>query len=155
MLYAAVRVLEEPQPLLGPLTTRQRLGARRRRAARRQRLDPAGDGSAGAVPGALGGSGVGGDWKRRLVPAALAMAATAVGRARLLRPQLVLHRVLRLHARPSGWGFYSRSAPFADCTKFDPPEGTEALCEEKPRTSGFGPDFYGWEPDSPAPAALR
>lgn len=50
----------------------------------------------------------------------------------------------------SGWAFYARTAEFADCTKFDPPAGTEALCEETPPAERPGPDFYAWEPGSPA-----
>lgn len=39
------------------------------------------------------------------------------------------------------WNLYGRAAPFADCDKFTPPEGTEVLCEEIPeeaRTFPFG-----------------
>lgn len=39
------------------------------------------------------------------------------------------------------WNLYGRAAPFADCTKFTPPEGTEVLCEDIPeeaRTFPFG-----------------
>jgi hypothetical protein len=50
----------------------------------------------------------------------------------------------------SGWAFYARTAEFADCSKFDPPAGTEPLCEETPPGERPGPDFYAWEPDSPA-----
>ncbi len=31
-----------------------------------------------------------------------------------------------------GWVLYGRVAPFADCSKFTPPAGTESLCEAKP-----------------------
>ena len=50
----------------------------------------------------------------------------------------------------SGWALYSRVAPFADCTRFDPPEGTRALCEQTPVDARPGPDFYGHQPGSPA-----
>lgn len=50
----------------------------------------------------------------------------------------------------SGWALYSRTAPFADCNRFTPPEGTESLCEQTRVGTRFGPDFYGWEPKSPA-----
>lgn len=50
----------------------------------------------------------------------------------------------------SGWALYSRMAPLADCNQFTPPAGTEALCEVSPPGTRFGPDFYGWEPQSPA-----
>ena len=50
----------------------------------------------------------------------------------------------------SGWALYSRVALFADCTRFDPPEGTRALCETTPASERPGADFYGHEPGSPA-----
>ncbi len=31
-----------------------------------------------------------------------------------------------------GWALYGRVAPWADCTKFTPPQGTNALCETTP-----------------------
>ena len=35
---------------------------------------------------------------------------------------------------PNGiWNVYGRVAPFADCSKFTPPPGTEPLCEKTPR----------------------
>jgi hypothetical protein len=40
----------------------------------------------------------------------------------------------------SGWALYSRTAPFADCERFTPPEGTERLCETTPKESRRGPD---------------
>ncbi len=42
----------------------------------------------------------------------------------------------------SGWALYARVAPFADCSRFDPPAGTEALCESTPPDARPGPDFY-------------
>jgi len=50
----------------------------------------------------------------------------------------------------SGWAAYARSAPFADCEQFTPPAGTERLCEETPPQSRPGPDYYAWDPGSPA-----
>jgi hypothetical protein len=50
----------------------------------------------------------------------------------------------------SGWALYSRAAPFADCSEFEPPEGTDRLCESTPPEQRPGPDFYGWEGGSPA-----
>ena len=52
--------------------------------------------------------------------------------------------------RSSGWAFYSRTAEFADCSEFEPPAGTEELCESTPPEDRNGPDFYAWEPESPA-----
>jgi hypothetical protein len=45
----------------------------------------------------------------------------------------------------SGWNLYARVAPFADCRKFIPPEGTAILCEERPATSRPGPFGYVWD----------
>jgi Dolichyl-phosphate-mannose-protein mannosyltransferase len=50
----------------------------------------------------------------------------------------------------SGWALYSRIAPVADCDRFNPPPGTSSLCEQSEPGTRFGPDFYGWEPGSPA-----
>jgi hypothetical protein len=52
--------------------------------------------------------------------------------------------------RMSGWTQYGRVAQFADCSKFDPPSGTEELCETTPPAARPGPRFYVWTPDSPA-----
>ena len=49
-----------------------------------------------------------------------------------------------------GWALYSRAAPFADCAEFTPPAGTEPLCETTDPEDRPGPDFYGWDPTSPA-----
>ena len=46
--------------------------------------------------------------------------------------------------RSSGWGLYSRVAPFADCSDFTPPSGTRFLCESNRPEERSGPDFYGW-----------
>ncbi len=53
-------------------------------------------------------------------------------------------------SRATGWTLYSRTAQFADCDRFDPPAGTEALCEDTPPEDRNGPDFYAFEPGSPA-----
>lgn len=50
----------------------------------------------------------------------------------------------------SGWALYSRVGQFADCERFDPPAGTDVLCEAKDPDERSGPDFYGWEAGSPA-----
>lgn len=47
----------------------------------------------------------------------------------------------------SGWALYTRVAPIADCREFDPPEGTDVLCESKPSFAPGGqgrpgPGFY-------------
>jgi hypothetical protein len=48
----------------------------------------------------------------------------------------------------AGWNVYSRVAPFADCAKFSPPEGTAVLCENAPPRERPGPFFYVWNPES-------
>ncbi len=50
----------------------------------------------------------------------------------------------------SGWGVYARAAQFADCARFAEPAGTESLCERTPAEQRNGPDFYLFEPGSPA-----
>ena len=45
----------------------------------------------------------------------------------------------------SGWAIYTKAAPFADCSRFDPPAGTEFLCESSDPSTRPGPDFYGWQ----------
>jgi hypothetical protein len=52
----------------------------------------------------------------------------------------------------SGWALYARTAPFADCSKFTPPEGTESLCETSDPDTRQGPDFYAWADGSPGRA---
>lgn len=48
----------------------------------------------------------------------------------------------------AGWNLYSRVAPFADCSRFDPPDGTEVLCETTPPEQRPGPFGYVWSADS-------
>ena len=48
-----------------------------------------------------------------------------------------------------GWSLYGRAAPFADCERFDPPAGTEFLCEDKPPGERNGGNWYAWI-ESPA-----
>jgi 4-amino-4-deoxy-L-arabinose transferase-like glycosyltransferase len=50
----------------------------------------------------------------------------------------------------AGWALYSRVAGFADCDRFDSPAGTEPLCERTPAEQRRNPDWYGYDPDSPA-----
>jgi len=63
---------------------------------------------------------VGGASVLALLGAYYAIQDTAVGRTGL---------------SPNGvWNIYGRVAPFADCSKFTPPPGTEPLCERTPRS---------------------
>ena len=60
----------------------------------------------------------------------------------------------------SAWNFYGRVAPWAECSKFKPPAGTEALCEAAPLSRRGYPtptskrkrssEFYIYSPESPA-----
>jgi hypothetical protein len=45
----------------------------------------------------------------------------------------------------SGWNLYARAAPFADCRRFTPPEGTAVLCDERPPAKRPGPFGYVWD----------
>jgi hypothetical protein len=47
----------------------------------------------------------------------------------------------------NGWNLYARVAPFADCRKFTPPEGTAILCDERPPAKRPGPFGYVWDPE--------
>jgi hypothetical protein len=91
-----------------------------------------------------------GRWWQRLGRGAVAGGVAAA--AMLLYFQLNLattgHFVL---TRAPGWAIYARTAPFADCTKFEPPAGTKRLCQEEPPEQRLGPDAYAWQEDySPA-----
>lgn len=44
---------------------------------------------------------------------------------------------------------YGRVAPFANCAKFTPPNGTEKLCQNIPRGQRPGSFWYTWVADSP------
>lgn len=90
-----------------------------------------------------------GDRRSRLANAAIALG----GAAAFVVPYFAISAVEGNgfgFGTASGWALYSRVAPFADCGRFDPPVGTERLCEESDPDARNGPDFYGWQPDSPA-----
>ena len=48
-----------------------------------------------------------------------------------------------------GFSLYIRVAPFADCTRFHPPAGTERLCDSTPPDRRNGPGHYGFNEDAP------
>ncbi len=56
-------------------------------------------------------------------------------------------------SRTSTYNLYGRVAPFADCSKFEPPAGTSVLCEGA-RTQRWGPNLYLFDARSPAVRAL-
>ena len=53
-------------------------------------------------------------------------------------------------APTGGWHLYGRVAPFADCGQFDPPRGTEGLCERTTPADRPGADWYLYDDASPA-----
>jgi hypothetical protein len=92
---------------------------------------------------------MGGPWRARIARAAIVVAAAAVAMLGYAGLQSAHNGYFGL-TQSSGWAFYARSAQFADCERFDPPAGAEPLCESTPPDERPGPDFYAWEPDSPA-----
>ena len=48
-----------------------------------------------------------------------------------------------------GLSLYGRTAQFADCDKFTPPKGTEALCVDTPPAARPGPFYWTFGTDSP------
>ena len=65
------------------------------------------------------------------------LAVGAAGAVALLGTYYVLQEraVGRTGLSPNGvWNIYGRVAPFADCSKFTPPPGTEPLCQRIPRS---------------------
>jgi hypothetical protein len=147
--YAAVRALDSPRTLLGPVTTRH-----------------ASIVAAGLTLGL-------GAWVRAVGVPLLAFVAlwfvfalpgrwwTRLGRGALAggagATVLILYFSLNSSAtghfgltQTTGWALYGRTAPIADCSQFTPPAGTAKLCEGTPTEARFGPDFYTWDMKSPA-----
>jgi hypothetical protein len=152
MLYAAVRSLEEPRTLRGPVTTRHVWilvaglalgGSSWARAVGTPMLAFLAVWLFAAIPGTV---------SQRLGRAALGAAA---GAAVVLSYFALHYESSYSHfgfTRGSGWILYGRVAPFADCTRFDPPAGTSELCEDVPPEQRPGPVAYsnGIGYDSPA-----
>jgi uncharacterized membrane protein (UPF0136 family) len=149
VLYAAVRAFDDSRPLVWRLTTRHAwlatagvlLGlATWVRAVGVGLIPLLALWVALALPGRL--------WER--VGRAALAGGTAVA---ILFVYFALNNSASGHfglTHASGWALYSRTAPFADCDRFDPPAGSEALCETTDPDSRNGPDFYSWEQGSPA-----
>jgi hypothetical protein len=149
VLYCSVRALDTPRGLAGPVTSRHLWIA-----------------TAGAMLGLAAWVravaapllpflalwfllSIPGRWRARVGRAAIAGGSAAV----LLLSYLSLNAAATGHfglARTTGWSLYARTAPFADCARFDPPAGTERLCEATPRELRPAPDFYHWSAESPA-----
>jgi hypothetical protein len=97
--------------------------------------------------------GSGGTWRRRLLAGAVSLACMAC----VLTPYAVIqhehyHEYWGLTTPAGAWNLYSRVAPFADCGKFTPPPGTNALCESTPPSQRrTGIEQYTFDPElSPA-----
>ena len=90
-----------------------------------------------------------GPWLRRLGSAAAVAVPAMIIVLGYASAQQATNGVFAL-SPGSGWNLYVRAAPFADCRYFDPPAGTEVLCESSPASSRPGGEFYGWSPQSPA-----
>jgi 4-amino-4-deoxy-L-arabinose transferase-like glycosyltransferase len=148
-LYASVRTLDEPRRLRGPLTDRHAwivtagalLGlAAWTRAVAAPLVPFLALWILLAIPGA---------WRERLARAGLVAAAAAA----VLLTYFSLNAASTGHfglARATGWALYARTAEFADCTEFAPPDGTRPLCQSTDPDVRPGPDFYTWQADSPA-----
>ena len=147
--YGAVRSLEDPRRVLGPVTTRHLwivgcgivLGlAAWVRAIGVPLIPFLALWFALAIPGRW--------WERLAHAGMLGLSAGAL---------VLVYFALNSAAtgsfgltRSAGWALYARTAPFADCTQFQPPAGTEGLCELSAPKTRPGPDYYGWVPGSPA-----
>jgi hypothetical protein len=147
--YAAIRALDPPRVIRGPITDRHlwitlaglsmAMSGWARSVAMPLVLVIA-LWLALAIPGSV---------RSRLAYGAVALVAggsLVLGYASLQRAELGKFGL----SPAGGWAVYARAAPFADCTQFDPPAGAERLCDQTPVELRPGPDFYGHEPDSPA-----
>ena len=82
-------------------------------------------------------------------PAAAFSALAAVGLLAFATANDISHDRFEVAPTP-GWHLYSRAATIANCTQFQPPAGTRALCEQTGREERLGPDWYLYYPGSPA-----
>ncbi|MFL5781658.1 MAG: hypothetical protein ACJ760_10130 [Thermoleophilaceae bacterium] len=88
-------------------------------------------------------------WRRRVAVASAGLAAAAM----ILGGYLVAaHNATGVwsFARNGAYNFYARVAPFADCSRFKAPKGTEGLCETTPLAMRFSPQWYIFDLNSPA-----
>jgi hypothetical protein len=92
------------------------------------------------------------DRRARLLGAGAAAAAAVVVAGGYLAWQN--HETGSFSARGSGAALYARVAPFADCGEFEPPSGTEVLCEPTAGRPRRDPQFYVSDPGSPANRAF-
>jgi hypothetical protein len=88
-------------------------------------------------------------WRRRVVvtaTAAIVCVVPLLGYAAAQQRETGDFGITRF----GGWTLYARVAPFADCRDFTAPAGTAPLCQSSPASSRPGPNFYLWDPRSPA-----
>lgn len=90
-----------------------------------------------------------GRWRRRAVGAAAFLGVVCA--------VLAGDAALRAHNTPyeawgptNGWALYARVGQFADCGTFEPPRGTEQLCESTLPGERPGPTYYASQPEAPA-----
>jgi Dolichyl-phosphate-mannose-protein mannosyltransferase len=81
-----------------------------------------------------------GSWRNWRAPAAVAGAGAAIVLAYAAANATFGER-FDIRSSP-GWYLYGRAAQFADCDRFDPPEGTEVLCENRPSSERQGASWY-------------
>ena len=97
-----------------------------------------------------------GSWRRRGSIAAAAGVGAALILAWFVIAQHEKTGYTGLTPRAGSWNLYARVAPFADCTKFTPPKGTQMLVRDDARVrSGRWSQQYDYDPDlSPAVKAF-
>ncbi len=88
-------------------------------------------------------------WLARWRPAAAFAVPVVVGMFAFATANDLSHDRFEFAPTP-GWHLYSRAATFADCSQFEPPEGTTALCETTGREERLGLNWYLYYPRSPA-----
>jgi hypothetical protein len=148
-IYAGIRSLDEPERVIGPVTSRHAwiaasgvalaLAAWTRGVAL-PAIPFLAVWFVFAMPGRL---------RVRLARGAIAVAVGAL----LILAYAAWHDSATGYfglSQASGRAIYARAAEFADCDQFEPPAGTAALCESTPPELRPGPDFYTWEQTSPA-----
>src|SRR4051812_9755328 len=80
-------------------------------------------------------------WRRRLLNAgACALAAVAVGSVYVFANDRTTGYAGI--TRAGSWNLYGRVGPFAECSKFTPPEGTRKLCQRTPPDKRPNPGAY-------------
>lgn len=93
--------------------------------------------------------------KRRLVPAGVLLGGAAVVLLVYVAAFAAVGGSYLGLGDMTGWNLYARVAPFANCKKFTPPQGTRVLCERRPAAERPGPFGYVWDEQSIARKAFR